>query len=54
MAKKTETTSTSTKIKFLGAAPCGYEGYGRNEYEIKNTELEQYKNVGIYQIEEVK
>ena len=54
MAKKTETKSKTTKVKFLGNAPSGYEGYGRNEYDVNNDVLAIYKKVGIYNIEEVK
>ncbi len=54
MAKKTEPASTTTKVKFLGVAPSGFEGYGRNEYDVHNDVLAIYKKTGIYQIEEVK
>ena len=39
------------KVKFHGNAPSGFEGYGKEVYEIGEKGLEKYQKAGIYNIE---
>jgi len=42
-----------TKIKFLTTSPSGFEGYGREVYEINDKLLSNFRKYGNYEIEVV-
>ena len=39
------------KVKFTNAAPSGFAGYGKVEYDIPDKQLEVFKKYGNYDIE---
>ena len=41
------------KVKFMGNAPSGFEGYGKEVYEVADKLLANFKEYGNYEIEVV-
>ena len=39
------------KVKFTNQAPSGFQGYGKDEYDITDKKLEVIKKYGNYDIE---